>query len=354
MEKKSRLQYSIIICTYNRPDVLAISLYYCIQQTIAAAQIIIVDASDDWNNNRIRLLNDIKVPEGTEILYLEAEKKSSASQRNQGISTSRNVDILFFIDDDSFMYPESAERILALYAKDKEGLIAGIQGGLANCPPDAAIADSEVIREKRRFLSYGMIEKMEKYFFTIYKYIFLMSDVQLFIPYYGSYKYDRKVTVNGGEYDSLNFFHGCRMSFRDKLVRKNLFDEDLVKYSAGEDLDLSYRMSQEGHLIECGEAPVFHKTVAAGRLSRYKSTSMYSFNLALFIRKNSNNLNRDRKRYVILSLRRILAEFLKDLLSLRLSFPQLRGVIVGNYYGIMLLFKKKLDRQLVVNYLSQY
>ena len=354
MERSNSLTYSIIICTYNRPDVLTIALKYCAEQSVYPSQILVVDASEDWAGNRDLIVKDVAFPGETELLYLKAEKKSSASQRNQAILAARAVDILFFIDDDSFMYRDSAAAILALYESDREKEIAGIQAALADLPPDSTFADKSTIDEKKRFLDNRMIKRMEKYFYLIYKYILLMSDVQLFIPYFGSYKKDEKAMLNDVEYPSLNFFHGCRMSYRYELVKDNLFDEDLVKYSAGEDLDLSYRISQFGHLIEDAEAMIYHKTAAAGRLSRYKSTSMYSFDLALFIKKNSNNPVRDTGRYVILSFRRIFAEFFKDLLSLRLSFPQLRGVIIGNFFGVKLLFKRKIDKNLILRYLSKY
>lgn len=354
MDNMSSLEYSIIICTYNRPDVLSLSLQNCVKQSKRPCQIIVVDASEEWILNRNRILSYLCIPKGTELLYIQAEKKSSASQRNQAIQMTHAVDILFFIDDDSYMFSDCAASILILYEKDREKKIAGIQAGLADIPPDMISENNRIISEKKRFLNHKIIKIMEKYFYSFYKYVLLMSDVQLFVPYFGSFKKNISVTINDMEYYSLNFFHGCRMSFRYELVKENLFDEDLVKYSAGEDLDISYRISQYGHLIESETAMIYHKTAAAGRLSRYKSTSMYSFDLALFIKKHSNDLKRDISRYILLSFRRFFAELLKDSLSLRFTYPQLRGVFIGSFFGMRLLFTSKMDKRIIVRYLSRY
>lgn len=346
--------YSIVICTYNRPDVVKQSLRYCLNQTISPNQIIIVDATPDWENQRDAIVNELDCPSGIELLYLKALKASAAAQRNQGILAAEKVDVLFFIDDDSFMHGDCAEKILRIYDEDTKGVVVGVQAALANIPPESPMESTEAIETKKRFMDLAFVRFLERKWRVIFKYVFLMSNVQLFIPYRGKFEKLSPIHIGGKKVHPIQLSHGCRMSFRYGPIKESLFDGDLVKYSAGEDLDLSYRISHKGHLLECSDALIFHKTVAAGRLSRFKATSMYSFNLALFIRKNSNNLNRDRGRYVLLAFRRILAEFLKDLLSLRLSFPQLRGLMVGTFYGLKLLFKRETDIGLIKTHLSSY
>jgi len=349
-----KLNYSVVMCTYNRPDVVKQSLRLCLKQTLPPKQVIVVDATPDWESLKNAVIGELDCPPEIELVYLKADKKSAAAQRNQGILAAEKVDVLFFIDDDSFMYDSCAENVLKLYEKDVEGAVAGIQAALANHPPESSVERVEAIESKKRLMELGFVRFLQNKLRVIFKYIFLMSSTQLFIPYWGKFERSKPVDIRGREFHSLQLFQGCRMSFRYELIRECLFDGDLVKYSAGEDSDLSYRISHQGHLLECSDAFIFHKTAAAGRLSRFKSTSMYSFNLALFVRKNSTNLGRDRGRYLLLSCRRVIAEFFKDLLSMRFSFPQLRGLLVGTFYGLKLLFKKEMDHEFVKSHLSTY
>ncbi len=46
-------------------------------------------------------------------------------QRNQAMELVR-ADIVFLIDDDSFMYDDCAAEILAVYEKDEAGAIAAV------------------------------------------------------------------------------------------------------------------------------------------------------------------------------------------------------------------------------------
>ena len=101
---KSNLKYSIIICTYNRPDIVNISLSHCLNQTLLPRQVIVVDASPDFEEQKSQILLDLIIPGEVELLYLKAKKPSAAVQRNQGILAAREVDVIFFLDDDSFIY----------------------------------------------------------------------------------------------------------------------------------------------------------------------------------------------------------------------------------------------------------
>ena len=55
-----------------------------------------------------------------------------------GIAQLQTHEILFLLDDDSFMYPDCAERIMAVYDADADGLVGGIQTGVTALPPPAA------------------------------------------------------------------------------------------------------------------------------------------------------------------------------------------------------------------------
>ena len=48
MQDCDGLSWSIVVATYNRPDVLKISIELALNQTLRPKEVIIVDASEYW------------------------------------------------------------------------------------------------------------------------------------------------------------------------------------------------------------------------------------------------------------------------------------------------------------------
>jgi len=348
MVKEYKLKYSIIIATYNRPDAVITAIGCAVRQSIKPNQIIIVDATPDFDKQKNYVSEQTDIPEDINFIYEKAEMASSANQRNQGIQLlSENIDVVFFIDDDSFMYDDCAEKVLSIYQLDNNNEIAGVQAGLATVAPSLHEQQAQTIKQKRKGTDTTSSSVLNKNFSFIWKHLLLMNAEMLFIPYFGDYKTLPISSYLPEPVFTKTLFHGCRMSFRKKVLEKEQFDKDLVRYSAGEDLDLSYRASSHGVLLECPNALIYHHSADAGRLSRFNSSKMGAYNIALYVHKNTNDRGRDYRKYKVLFVRRLLAEFLKDLMTKRLSFPQLRGVWVGGRMGLKLLAKNKIDRKLI-------
>lgn len=342
------MKYSIIIATYNRPDAVITAIRCAINQTVKPEQIIIVDATPDFDKQKSSVSESIEIPDDISFIYEKAIMASSANQRNQAIELlSENIEVVFFIDDDSFMYEDCAEKILSVYESDVSNEIAGVQGGLANIAPSAQDKETQTIKKKKKGTDTSSSSILNKNFSFLWKHILLMNSEMLFIPYFGDYKVLPFSASVPKSVFTKTLFHGCRMSFRKSVLQKEQFDRDLVRYSAGEDLDLSYRASSYGVLLEYPDALIYHHSADAGRLSRFNSSKMGAYNVALYVHKNTNNRVRDYNRYKLLFIRRLLAEFLKDLMTKRLSFPQLRGVWTGGIMGLKLLAKSEIDRQLI-------
>src|SRR5690348_11134774 len=101
-----KLDWALIICTYQREHILARCLRLAAQQTRPPAEIVIVDASPNWDRTRDEIMVTV-VREHPAITwrYVQAEVRSSACQRNQGFRLTKS-EIVFFFDDDSLMYPD--------------------------------------------------------------------------------------------------------------------------------------------------------------------------------------------------------------------------------------------------------
>jgi GT2 family glycosyltransferase len=331
--QSQRLDWGVVVATYQREKILPTCLKLAATQTRQPLEIIVVDSSDNWQTTREQVLAEVAAHH-SEIrwVYVAAEQRSSALQRNQGILLA-TADVLFLLDDDSFMYPDCAEQIMQIYEADPAGVVQGIQAGLADLSPTETVADSQKVVG----WSSGQVSQFGQLKSWIWKHVFLMNVDVLCIPYNQTFPhYELPDAVQQFQIYPVKILHGCRMTFRRPALTAELFEPLLLYYAMCEDMDLSYRVSQRGALLEATEAKLYHFHSGSGRVSRYMVSALSALNQALFLKKNSDNLRRDCVRFYVLTTRRLLAEFLKDSLSQRWSLPQLRGLLTAIRYSIPL------------------
>jgi glycosyltransferase involved in cell wall biosynthesis len=330
MTDAAMLTWSALIPTYNRHQVLMRCIECILAQTEPPKAIIVVDASDDWQQARAALFEHIGSLGDIEFHYLSAERKSSAAQRNQALRYATS-DIVFFLDDDSLMHPECAAHVMDVYRADRDARIAGVQAQLARHSPDRVAPVGE---RKQTGYSSSWLNRPRGLFPAalrswIEREVLMMSAAGRFIPYDGAY-WDAQATdpIDLPNVQPSRLLQGCRMTFRREIIAAVQFDGDLLAYSAGEDLDASYRASRGGALVTATLARLYHFESAQGRLKRHQVARLALLNQAKFVRQHSSSLRRDRRRFLVRFARLFFAELLKDALSGRWSFPQLRGTAV--------------------------
>lgn len=97
-----------IIPTANRAVVLQKTLESLALQEIQPAEIIIIDASDDGETEK---MCNVSIPGlGSSITYKRAHQKGAACQRNQGLEENKNS-FVFFLDDDIILEKGCVERL---------------------------------------------------------------------------------------------------------------------------------------------------------------------------------------------------------------------------------------------------
>lgn len=129
------MDWSMVICTLNRFEVLKCALRSTLWQTCLPRQVIVVDASPDWQRCR----EEVLVQFGTaspaiEWIYIGSERRSLTHQRNLGLARCTS-EIVFFFDDDTFLYPDCASRIMTVYRRDVRGEVGGVSAGLSGVSP---------------------------------------------------------------------------------------------------------------------------------------------------------------------------------------------------------------------------
>lgn len=323
-------RWSLCIATYNREQILLHCVRCALAQTLRPAEIVIVDATDDWMATREAVAALCADAPEVQLRYMPAEARSSAFQRNQAIGAAEG-DVLFLIDDDSLMHPDCAERIMALYERDTEAVVAGVSP--ANVPQNPIGPDVGVDRKEsgRR----GGPSLMQRATRTrigrwINARVLMQQKEELFLPYEeGRVEASTPPWADEAGAVRIGFLPGHSCTVRRAVALKEPFETSLRFYTAFEDLDASYRYRRHGVLLRLPAARLHHFEAASGRVSRAAATALQLLNMLVFIRRRAADPEAMMGRYQRMLARRLLGETLKDALSGRWEMPQARGVLMA-------------------------
>lgn len=318
--KTNSLSWALVIATYKREYILPRCLRLAAKQTRLPKEIIVVDGSPEWEKTRDIIQEEFSRNFGQiNLQYLKANRLSLPSQRNQGIKAS-SADILFLIDDDSLMYPDCAEEIMKIYEADIEEAIKGVSAIPLVEPPD-----------NESFPSTNGIKvavKPQQTVFRRWLKSLLSVEQTFFLPYDKDYPCrpipDHLYNLNIGRIDVMA---GFAMTFRRNILLVEKFSEVLERYAAGEDQDLSYRVSRYGAIVNAINAYLCHLEISGGRLSKYTVTILASLNPAVLQQFYSDNKQRSQKDWRKLLQRRLLINFFRDISNKNYHFPKTRGVL---------------------------
>lgn len=325
------LTWSLVIPTYNRRDVLLRALPLALDQTVPPMQVVVVDSSDDWAVTRDAVQALMADRPGIRLDYLQADTASSATQRNQGVEQARG-DIVVMIDDDTFLYPDFAERVLAVYAADRRGVVAAVGGRNLPVPPDRQATEGLARKENGAGTAVsGLRDRVMQYRFGrwVNRHILFQSLHTLFLKYEG--ERPNAVPMEFAHLDVIPtaFIAGHALSVRRSIALSEPFDRALRFYAALEDLDATYRYGRHGILLGSNEARLHHHEAAGGRIKRRTTTTFQMLNMLVFIKRNADDPARWLPSYRAMLWRRLLGETIKDTLSRRWDLPQARGVLTA-------------------------
>jgi GT2 family glycosyltransferase len=325
MSTLSTLDWSLVVATLNREECLVRSLRANVQQSRPPKQVIVVDASTGWKDVRDRVLREVApLAPSVEWIYVGSAQRSSTYQRNRGLERCQSG-IVFFLDDDSFMYRNCAETIMRVYEADQGESIGGVSAALApthesdDAKPEPTATDSQP-RWSRALHA-------------------LWDQEKLFLPYDGTY-HVRELSAEQQQrgLHPLALFHGCRMTFRTNLVRAiGGFEETLRRTAFGEDCDLSYRVSRKHALVLSPSALLFHEQTPVARPKRMLNTTLILLNAVVLYRLHAPK-ERQSKRHVLGFLaKRLALEALRDGMRARFRAPCVRGALRALQYAPALL-----------------
>lgn len=244
---------SVIIATRNRPEALRLSLPLYLHQGLAPHELVIVDASGHPEQEDVKHVVDDFAAQATFPVQFLTSGPSAAAQRNLGAKECTG-EVLFFPDDDSLLYPNTMEKLARVYALDADNDLAGVSCRNARVSP----LDEQAENEPKASPSFSPDQP---------------SRLRRFSHHIDSRYLKTPLVILGDTIlqnkrlpDAVGA-HGCRlvswqygflMSFRADAFRRVPFNQNLKKYSWGEDRDICFGMIEEGAFARTPDAWIYH------------------------------------------------------------------------------------------------
>jgi glycosyltransferase involved in cell wall biosynthesis len=252
---RPRVRLSVIICTKDRPEMLATCLESLRCQTRRPEEIVIVDASAPPARDAVcRVANDMR---GCRVALIRSVP-GLPRQRNLGARVTTGS-VVVYLDDDVVLDAGYLAAIARTFEDDCTGQIGGVGGAQV---PDPTPREGCLRRAACR--------------------LFLLDT------------YGRGLVKRSGRPDyafaprsrmKVEFLSGCNMAYRREVLAALSFDERLGGYALGEDLQFSYRVSRRWDLVLTPHARLEHRVAGTGRPRRDDYQAMAIFNRYLFFRE---------------------------------------------------------------------
>jgi GT2 family glycosyltransferase len=262
------MKFSLIICTYLRPQPLLQLLQSVQEQTVYPDEILIVDGSTNIDTELVLKENPFV---NLHYFAVPPERRGLTKQRNYGIArVGTEMEIVCFLDDDIVLERNYFEQLLKTYESFPEAL--GVGGYIKN------ESTCEFVGEQYQ-------PKIDDYFFDGWK----RKDSSRFIlrkrlgldsdcpPGYSSlYSHGRSIGFlppSGKTYE-VEMLMGGVSSFRKTIFKTLQFSTYFEGYGLYEDADFTLRVSQLGKLYLNTAAQLYHYHADSGRPNQYRYGKM--------------------------------------------------------------------------------
>lgn len=257
------MTFSLIVCTYMRPQPLLSLLNSVALQTMYPDQILIIDGSINNDTGEMLQQHEFK---NLEYYQVSDEQRGLTRQRNFGIEkVLGTMDVVCFLDDDIVLTPNYFQVLLSTYKNYPDAL--GVGGFITN----------EVKWEKRdisgqvsinEFAFDGWVRK-DGSRFVLRKKLGLNADVPpAHLPDFGHGRSVSFLPPSGKIYEVEQLMGGVA-SYPKRVLETQKFSEYFEGYGLYEDADYTLRLSKKGKLYINTNAQLSHYHEASGRPNQY-------------------------------------------------------------------------------------
>ncbi len=261
------MTFSLIICTYMRPQPLFDLLKSVQGQSPYPDEIVIVDGSLNDATEKMIRQNPF---ENLRYFLVDAKDRGLTKQRNFGIAHSADVDVICFLDDDTILEKDYFKNLIGTYDLFPDA--RGVGGYITNEMTWKQLSD-DYIPDSNEFIFDGFA-RPEGVRFELRKKLGLDSDKPPgFMPESGHGRSVGFLPPSGKIYEVEQFMGGVS-SFRKSVFKDFSFSTFFEGYGLYEDADFTLRLSETGKLYVNTAARLEHHHHESGRPNRYNYGKM--------------------------------------------------------------------------------
>jgi glycosyltransferase involved in cell wall biosynthesis len=282
-----RIPYTIAIATRNRLDALKLSIPRMLAQSRKPSQIIVVDSSDEHEPIR-KLVDDLTQYSSIETIIIH-EKKGLTRQRNKALEFVKHP-VVFFPDDDSIWFENTAELQMQVYERDSQNQISAVCGAESPLPPSGFKPTTATYRMNTKDRIKLRCTRLMRW---------LESKVAPDPARIAGQSFYKNHTIPDWAQTEkvfpVEWMTGFRMSFRTSIIKKHRFDEVLSDYSLFEDIDASFSAWEDGVVVGVRNAKIFHYRSPENRDHGFRIGAIQILNKAYIIAKHTGPNSQARK-----------------------------------------------------------
>ena len=262
------MKFSLVICTYMRPDALLNLLQSIQNQILYPDEILIIDGSLNRETEKVLKDNNFKK---LKYFLVSIENRGLTKQRNYGISkVAKDSEIVCFLDDDTILEPDYFVEIVKTFKINDS--ICGVGGVAVNEYKWKPQQLNTTYNKNRYYLFEGYYYK-EGLRNLVRNFFCLESNLEPGkMPTY-SHGRTCGFPMTGKTYE-VDLLIGMSMAFRKIVFEKIKFSKFFEGYGLYEDADFSLRALQFGKNVINTNVKLSHFHDASGRPNKYKYGKM--------------------------------------------------------------------------------
>jgi GT2 family glycosyltransferase len=262
------MKFSLIICTYMRPNSLLTLLQSVKNQELYPDEILIIDGS---RNKETEIVLENNQFEGLKYFLVSDKDRGLTKQRNFGISkVAASSEIVCYLDDDTVLEPDYFREIIKSFQSDNN--VVGV-GGVDIKDFKWKLQQANVFYNSKKYYLF------EEYFYkegirnVVRNYLGLGSNLGSGkMPDY-SHGRTSGFPITGKTYE-VDLLIGMSMAFRKSILDKIKFSKFFEGYGLYEDADFSLRALEYGKNVINTKAQLLHFHAESGRPNQYKYGKM--------------------------------------------------------------------------------
>ena len=262
------MNFTLIICTYMRPQPLLTLLKSVAIQSVVPNQIVIVDGSTNCETQKIVTQHNFQ---NVQYFLVDDDNRGLTKQRNFGLlKVNSHAEVVFFLDDDIVLNERYFEKILETYVNFPDAF--GVGGYIVNESNWTFVAND--FRSSLKDFSFDGWKTNDGIRFVARKILGLDSNEPP--GFQSNFSHGRSLGFlpPSGKVYAVEQLMGGVSSYRKSVFDSHQFSEYFQGYGLYEDADFSIRVSKSGQLYLNTAATLSHFHAPDGRPNQYNYGKM--------------------------------------------------------------------------------